>query len=136
MTQAELYTSVTEHFARYFDAVDRAEIDEVMAILEGATVKAGTVETADAGEIRQVYESRRADLRPHGGRTVKHHLGQVIVDPGEHGSVAARAYYLRLEPGESENSAPVIAVSGRLEQVLTRDGDVWRVHRHEIIADL
>lgn len=135
-----MYTSVTEHLARYFDAVDRADIDEVMRILDGTTLVAGAVETADTAAIRGVYESRRAEPRPDGSRMVKHHLGQVIVDSGdESGGVVASAYYMRLEPresGGSVESGPVIAVSGRLRQTLTRDGEVWNVHRHEIIADL
>lgn len=130
---AEDHISVLEHLARYFDACDRADIDAIMTILTGATLRVGTLETADPVAIRHAYESRQPAPTPDGRRRTKHHVTNLVVEPGETpAQVAASAYYFRLEPSES---GPVVAVSGRIEQVLVRDADRWQVRRHTIVSD-
>jgi hypothetical protein len=130
---AEDHISVLEHLARYFDACDRADIDEVMTILDGATVRVGTLETADPAAIRHAYESRQPAPMSDGRRRTKHHVTNLVVGPDDDPTqVAASAYYFRLEPSES---GPVVAASGRIEQLLVRDAHRWRVRRHTIVSD-
>lgn len=54
------------HFARYFDAVDRADFDAVLGILDGATVSVGDLETADPAVIRNAYAARHVAPSPTG----------------------------------------------------------------------
>lgn len=130
---AEDHVSVLEHLARYFDACDRADIDAIMTILSGATLSVGALETDDPVAIRHAYESRQPAPTPDGRRRTKHHVTNLVVEPAEGpAQVAASAYYFRLEPRES---GPTVAASGRIEQVLMRDGHQWRVRRHTIVSD-
>ncbi|WP_158221069.1 nuclear transport factor 2 family protein [Kineosporia sp. R_H_3] len=131
---AWVYASLQEHFARYFDACDRCDLDAVMQVLDGATVAAGGLETDDPQRIRALYEARQPAPAPDGRRTTKHHATNLVLEgPGADGPLRATVYYFRLEPGDA---GPVVAASGRLEEVVVRDGDRWRVVRHTIVSDL
>ncbi len=133
MNHAESYTSLLEHFATYFDAVDRADLDTVMRILDGATLSVGGNELSDAVEIRRLYEARRQAPGADGRLRTKHHVTNLrVTQPGAEGALEAAAYYFRLEPGQD---GPVVATTGRLHQVVVREADVWLVRRHEIITD-
>jgi ketosteroid isomerase-like protein len=133
MQHAEEHVAVLEHLARYFDACDRADIDAVMRILAGATLALGDVETADPVVVRRAYESRQPAPAADGRRSTKHHVTNLVVEPGaEAGEVVASAYYFRLEPGPD---GARVAASGRIRQVLLRDHDAWRVRRHTVISD-
>jgi hypothetical protein len=133
MTDAEVHTSLLAHVARYFDACDRCDLDEVMAVLEGATVVAGAQEVSDPAVVRAVYEARQPAPTADGRRSTKHHATNLLVDgPDADGRYGASVYYFRLEPSES---GPRIATSGRLEQIVVPVGDGWRVLRHSIVTD-
>lgn len=131
MDAAERYTSLLAHFAGYFDACDRADFDEVMRILAGATVTVGPLSTSDPVQIRQAYEARQSPPLPTGLRTTKHHLTNLVVSD-DAGELHATGYYFRLEPGAQ---GPVVATSGRIEQVLSRADGWWQVRRHRVITD-
>lgn len=131
MNEPERYTSLLQHFACYFDACDRADFDGVVQILAGTTVTVGEFSTSDPIEIRRAYESRQSPPLPSGLRTTKHHLTNLVVTEDE-GEIHATGYYFRLEPGTDH---PVIATSGRIEQVLVRVHERWQVRQHRIITD-
>ena len=130
---AEIYTSLLQHFARYFDACDRCGIDDVMAIMQGATVGVGDTAISDPAQIRAMYESRQAPPNADGTRATKHHVTNLLVDgPDGDGAYRATVYYFRLE---GSASGPIVAVSGRLEELMApRDGG-WRVIEHSIVRD-
>lgn len=129
----ELHTSLLVHFARYFDACDRCDIDAVMAIMEGATVGVGASALTDPAVIREMYASRQPAPLEDGRRVTKHHVTNLIVEgPDDDGLVTASVYYFRLQPAEG---GPVVATSGRLREVVRRDGDRWAVLTHAIITD-
>lgn len=131
--RAQVHASVEEHLARYFDACDRCDLDEVMTILAGATLTAGGTSTSDAATIRALYEARQPAPTADGRRRTKHHATNlVLAGPGPDGGWRASVYYVRLEPGDG---GPVLAASGRLEEDLLPDGDRWRVVRHTIVSD-
>lgn len=133
MNDADRHTSLLEHFARYFDACDRCDIDAVMAMMAGASVIAGDTELSDPAAIRQMYEVRQPKPLADGRRVTKHHVTNLIVDgPDETGAFTASAYYFRLEP---HSGGPRVATSGRLSQKVVPNGDKWRVRRHRIIND-
>jgi ketosteroid isomerase-like protein len=133
MNHAESYTSLLEHFATYFDAVDRADLDTVMRILDGATLSVAGNELSDPTAIRRAYQARQQAPGPDGRLRTKHHLTNLrVTGPAADGTLEAAASYFRLEPGED---CPVVTTSGRLRQVVIRDGDGWRVRRHEIVTD-
>ncbi len=134
MTRAEVHASVLEHVARYFDACDRCDLDEVMRILSGATVSAGGASTDDPAVVRGIYRARQPAPTADGRRMTKHHATNlVLAGPGPDGGWRATVYYFRLEPGPGGGA--VVAASGRLEQDLLPDGDRWRVVRHTIVSD-
>jgi len=133
MNHAESYTSLLEHFADYCDAVDRADLDAVMGILDGATLSAGGKELSDPAAIRGAYEARQQSSGPDGRFRTKHHVTNLrVTGPNADGTLDAAASYFRLEPGED---GPVVTTSGRLRQVVIREGEGWRVRRHEIVTD-
>ena len=133
MNHAEAYTSLLEHFADYCDAVDRAELDAVMRILDGATLSVAGNELSDPAAIRRAYQARQQAPGPDGRLRTKHHVTNLrVTGPGADGTLEAAVSYFRLEPGAD---GPVVTTSGRLRQVVLRDGEVWRVRRHEIVAD-
>lgn len=132
-TDPEVYTSLLQHFARYFDACDAKDLDAVMGIVEGATVIAGTTSTSDPEAIRAIYDTRQVAPLPDGRRQTKHHVTNLIVEDSDSGDeVTARVYYFRLQPSDS---GPRVAASGRLEQVVIRAGTRWQVLSHSIISD-
>lgn len=136
MTPHDAYVSLMQHFARYFDAVDSAEFDAVLAILAGATVVAGTLETTDPAVIREAYASTHAAPDGDGRRPAKNHVTNLIVDgPDGSGVWSATVYYFRLEPKRRDSEAIGVVTSGRIRQTLSRVGGSWRVHRHEIVTD-
>lgn len=133
MTRADTYTSLLEHFARYFDACDRCDLDGIMAVLAGATVTAGASVSDDPGAIRALYEARQPAPLADGRRVTKHHVTNLIVDgPDDAGALMASAYYVRLEAGSPDAR---IAASGRLTQTVLPEGTSWRVLHHHIISD-
>lgn len=133
MSPAETRTSLLEHFARYFDACDRRDIDTIMRMMEGAAVEAGGNETHDAADIRAMYEARQPAPLEDGRRVTKHHVTNLIVDgPDQEGVYAVSAYYFRLQ---ANHAGPYVAASGRLRQAVKPDGAQWRVLRHAIISD-
>ena len=129
---AEEYASLLQHFARYFDACDRCDIDAVVDIMAGATIGVGDTALSDPAAIREMYSSRQAAPLDDGRRLTKHHVTNLLVEPLEGGELSATVYYFRLQPGES---GPYVAASGRLNEVVVRDGDRWRVIRHSIVSD-
>jgi len=135
---AEVYTSLLQHFARYFDACDRCDIDAVVEIMAGATIGVGDTALSDPVAIREMYSSRQAAPLADGRRLTKHHVTNMLVEPLdpreplEGGEISATVYYFRLQPGES---GPYVAASGRLNEVVAREGDRWRVIRHSIVSD-
>ena len=132
---AEVYTSLLQHFARYFDACDRCDIDAVVEIMAGATIGVGDTALSDPAAIREMYSSRQAAPLADGRRLTKHHVTNLLVEslePLEGGELSATVYYFRLQPGES---GPYVAASGRLNEVVAREGDRWRVIRHSIVSD-
>lgn len=130
---ATSYARAQTHFARYFDALDRGDLDAVMAILEGATVVAGGRSVTDPAVIRAVYAARHTTPARDGARPTKHVVSNVLLTgPDDAGRYEASAYYARLEPGDS---GPVVALSGRIVTVLTPAGERWQVVRHEVIHD-
>ena len=80
MTGAEVHASLQAHFARYFDACDRRDLDAIMTLLAGATVVAGERETSDPGAIRAVYEARQPAPTDDGRRRTKHHVTNLLAD--------------------------------------------------------
>lgn len=135
MTPTDIYVSLLEHFARYFEATDTADFDAVVGILDGAVVCAGALETDDPETIRQAYAARHPVPDASGRRGVKNHVTNLVVDgPDESGQWRAAVYYFRLEADEAGRIT--VGTSGRLVQTLRRQGESWRVVRHEIIADL
>jgi len=129
---AEVYTSLLQHFARYFDACDRCDIDAVVEIMAGATIGVGDTALSDPVAIREMYSSRQAAPLADGRRLTKHHVTNLLVEPLEGDEISATVYYFRLQPGES---GPYVAASGRLNEVVAREGDRWRVIRHSIVSD-
>ena len=129
---AEEYASLLQHFARYFDACDRCDIDAVVDIMAGATIGVGDTALSDPAAIRAMYSSRQAPPLADGRRLTKHHVTNLLVEPLGGGEISATVYYFRLQPGES---GPYVAASGRLNEVVVREGDRWRVIRHSIVSD-
>lgn len=128
-----LYTALLEHFARYFDACDRCDIDAVMEIMAGATVGAGEGAMSDPAAIRAMYESRQPAPSPDGRRATKHHVTNLQVEgPDPDGAYSATVYYFRLQPSDA---GPVVAASGRLQEVVRPAGDRFDVLRHSIVSD-
>lgn len=137
MDRSSAQTELQAHFARYFDACDRADFDAVLEILDGATLVAGPVETDDPVAIRQAYASSHPAPDPDGRRLSKNHLTTLIVEgPDSDGVWTASAHYFRLEPG---SDGPRVTRSGRLAQRLRRSagpgGERWQVLRHQVISD-
>lgn len=133
VSRAETYASLMEHFARYFDASDRADLDEVLRILDSATVVAGPVTTGDPDLIRAAYAARHPKPGPDGRRAVKNHASNLVVSgPDADGVWTATVYYVRLEPGDTGILA---TASGRIEERLVPDGDDWQVLQHTILSD-
>lgn len=133
VTEPEVHTSLLVHFARYFDACDRCDIDEVMRIMAGATVSAGSTTLSDPEVIREMYASRQPAPLPDGRRQTKHHVSNLLVEgPDGEGVYQVDAYYFRLQPGDQ---GPYVATSGRLRQVVRRDADGWQVLEHAIVTD-
>jgi uncharacterized protein (DUF849 family) len=86
-TRAEVYCSLAEHFARYFDACDRGDHDQILEILAGATVVAGAIVTDDPVRIRAAYAANHPAPDQDGRRTVKSHGTNLLLDgPGSDGS--------------------------------------------------
>ena len=134
MTSTEIYVSLLEHFARYFDATDRGDLDELAAILADATVVTPSVETSDPAVVRAAYAARHPAPGRDGRRLVKNHATNLIVDgPDQVGFLTATVYYTRVEPGDG---AAAITTSGRIAEQVVRDGDRWRVLRHTVIPDI
>lgn len=133
---ATTHASLLQHFARYFDACDRCDIDAVMEIMAGATIGVGDTALSDPDTIRAMYTSRQAAPLADGRRLTKHHVTNLLVETvdgdGDGPALSATVYYFRLQPGES---GPQVAASGRLNEVVVRDGDRWRVIRHSIVSD-
>jgi hypothetical protein len=122
------YDGVRQHLCRYFDAVDRADLDAVLDLLGDATVHLGDrVVTGRAG-LAALYGPRLVAPAADGRRRTAHHLTNLVVT-GE-GPVRAAASYLRLEEGL------VLTASGRVEQELEPAGAGWRVLTHRVVADL
>lgn len=133
MNHAESYTSLLEHFATYFDAVDRADFDTVLRLLDGATLSVAGNEVSDPESIRRAYQAHHPLPGPDGRRQAKHHVTNLrLTGPDGDGAVEAAAYYFRLEPGAD---GPTVTLSGRLRQVVVREGESWRVRRHEVVTD-
>lgn len=133
MNRAELHASLSDHFARYFDACDRKDLDAVMAFLAGAIVAAGPSEASDPAVIRSIYEERQPAPLDDGRRVTKHHVTNVLCDgPDADGAYLASAYYFRLQ---ANSDGPYVATSGRLTQTLAPEGQRWRVLRHVITTD-
>jgi hypothetical protein len=133
MNSADVHSSLLEHFARYFDACDRCDIDAVMQILAGATVTVGATELSDPATIRDMYVARQPKPLEDGRRVTKHHVTNLLVEgPDNTGAFAASAYYLRLQAGPQ---GPYVAASGRLHQTVIPVATGWRVHHHHIISD-
>lgn len=129
----EIHTALLVHFARYFDACDRCDIDEVMRIMAGATVGVGESALSDPAVIREMYASRQAPPLADGRRVTKHHITNLIVEgPDADGVYEAVVYYFRLQPGDS---GPYVAASGRLRETVRRDGDRFAVLGHSIVSD-
>ncbi len=133
MIDAGVHASLLHHFARYFDAVDRRDLDAVLDVLAGATVEAGPLVSDDPAEIRAMYAARQPAPEADGRRRTKHHVTNLLVDePDAAGVREATVYYFRLEPSDA---GPRIAASGRLRQQVVDDGGRWRVVRHSIVSD-
>ena len=129
----EIYTGLLTHFARYFDACDRCDIDAVMRIMDGATVGVGENALSDPTVIREMYASRQEPPLPDGRRVTKHHITNLVVDgPDPDVVYEAAVYYFRLQPGEH---GPYVATSGRLRETVRRDGDRFAVLGHSIVTD-
>jgi ketosteroid isomerase-like protein len=129
----DVYVGLLQHFARYFDACDRCDIDEVMTIMAGAAVGVGDSALSDPAVIREMYASRQEPPLPDGRRVTKHHITNLLVEgPDPDGVYEATVYYFRLQPSDA---GPVVAASGRLREVVRRDGDRWRVLGHSIVSD-
>ena len=127
------YTALLHHFARYFDACDRCDIDDVMRIMQGATVGVGEAALTDAAAIRAMYESRQPEPLADGRRVTKHHVTNLTVEgPDAEGVYSATVYYFRLQPSES---GPYVAASGRLNERVRRVDDRWHVLQHSIVSD-
>ncbi len=128
-----VYVGLLQHFARYFDACDRCDIDAVMQMMDGATIGVGESALSDPVVIREMYASRQEPPLEDGRRVTKHHVTNLLVDgPDADGVYEATVYYFRLQPGDS---GPYVAASGRLREVIRRDGDRWQVLGHSIVSD-
>jgi len=133
MTRSEMYASVLEHFALYFEATDAADFDEVLHILGGTAVVAGPMRLTDPDEIREAYAGRHPAPEPDGRRLVKNHATNLVLSgPDAEGAWTATMYYFRMEPGPG---GAVVTTSQRIEQRIEQDGDRWRVLQHTIIKD-
>jgi ABC-type xylose transport system permease subunit len=96
----EIHTGLLVHFARYFDACDRADIDEVMQIMAGATISVGAQTLSNPAAIREMYETKQP--KPLDEVRTKHHSTKLLVEgPDADGVYAATVYYFRLEAGGS-----------------------------------
>lgn len=124
-----MYDAVRELLCRYFDAVDRADLVAVQDLLADATVVLGDRTISGREELAAAYGPRL--LAPvEGRRRTAHHLTNLLVSAEGPGTVRAAAAYLRLEEG------PVLAASGRVEQLLENTDAGWRVREHRVVADL
>ncbi len=132
VADADTYASLLQHFARYFDACDRCDIDAVMQIMHGATVGVGETALSDPAVIREMYASRQAAPMADGRRVTKHHVTNLLVEPLADGLLSATVYYFRLQPSDA---GPVVAASGRLNEVVRREGERWQVISHSIVSD-
>ena len=132
VADADTYASLLQHFARYFDACDRCDIDAVMQIMHEATVGVGETALSDPVVIREMYASRQPAPMPDGRRVTKHHVTNLQVEELDGGMLSATVYYFRLQPSDA---GPVVAASGRLNEVVRPDGDRWQVVSHSIISD-
>lgn len=129
----EICAGLLVHFARYFNACDRADIDEVMQVMDGATVRTGAHVLSDPAMIREIYEMHQPKPLDKVRRATKHHITNLLVDgPDADGVYTAAACNFRLEPGASD---PQLTASGRLSQTVRRDGDRWQVLGHSIVTD-
>ena len=96
------------HFARYYDACDRADIDEVMQIMAGATISVGAQTLSNPAAIREMYETKQPKPLDE-VRRAKHPITKLLVEgPDADGVYAATVYYFRLEAG---GSGPVVATA-------------------------
>lgn len=133
LADPDVYAGLLQHFARYFDACDRCDIDAVMQIMDGATVGVGESAMSDPVAIREMYATRQVPPLPDGRRVTKHHVTNLLVDgPDADGVYEATVYYFRLQPSDS---GPVVAASGRLREAVRRDGERWQVLGHSIVSD-
>lgn len=124
-----MYDVVRDLLCRYFDAVDRADLTAVQDLLADATVVLGDRTLRGREELAAAYGPRL--LAPvDGRRRSAHHLTNLLVATDGPGTVRAAAAYLRLEEG------PVLAASGRIEQLLESTQTGWRVREHRVVADL
>ncbi|RZU74947.1 branched-subunit amino acid transport system permease [Micromonospora kangleipakensis] len=97
------------HFARYFDACDRADSDEVMQIMAGATISVGAQTLSNPAAICEMYETKQPKPLDEVRRATKHHTTNLLVEgPDADGVYAATVYCFRLEAG---GSGPVVATA-------------------------
>lgn len=129
----ELYVALQAHFARYFDAVDACDLDRIMAVLTGATLHMRGTEVTGDEEIRGLYAKVQPAPLADGSRQTKHNATNLLVEgPDADGRYTATVYYFRLQPGDN---GPIVVVTGRLTEVVSRDGDRFRVHTHQVVTD-
>ncbi len=124
-----MHDVVRDLLCRYFDAVDRADLAAVQDFLGDATVILGGRTLRGREELAAAYAPRL--LAPvDGRRRTAHHLTNLLIAPEGSSTVRAAASYLRLEEG------PVLAASGRIEQLLDLTDAGWRVREHRVVTDL
>lgn len=133
--RAEHAEAGRELLCRYFDAVDSADLEEILAILSTATVRLGDREVSGVDDLAAAYAPHLVAPGVDGRRRTAHHLTNFRLVPDSTDPTLSRvsASYLRLEPGRE---CPVVVASGRIEQVLEAGPHGWQVLEHRVVADL
>lgn len=113
---------------RYCDLVDRARVDELVALFaDGAEIDYGhDRRISGAEQLREFFLDR---LRAYRGTS--HHLSNVMIDIDDDGVVNAQS---SIYAWHQLHDGSQVEVWGRYLDVIVRDGDEWRFGSRAIRA--
>lgn len=133
--RADTWVGAHEAICAYLDAVDGADLDRLVDLLEHATVVLPSGRITGGRAVREAYGPLLSRPGADGRRRTKHHLTNVVVSgPDEDGLLTAEAYYFVLEAGED---GPRLGKSGRFGDLLEpEERGGWRIREHHVIPDL
>ena len=92
--RADTWVGAHEAICAYLDAVDGADLDRLVDLLEHATVVLPSGRITGGRAVREAYGPLLSRPGADGRRRTKHHLTNVVVSgPDEDGLLTAEAYY-------------------------------------------